>query len=129
MAIYSSIKIALSGQGFKDLLKDRTEAFKGTERLIFDDKFLRHTTELKDNDNDSYFIISNDCIVWDTASPEVKFMDGFLRNHRHSFIRIGEEAGDIITDIMSDDKDGCDEMFEGILDVRSEILVSDMVSA
>ncbi len=64
--------------------------------------------------DETYVALVSDWTCWyqnDECYPEVDFIMNFIKDKRHSYIRIGERAGDIETDNLHSDSRGTDEEF------------------
>ena len=77
---------------------------------------------------DAYVVLMWDWMKWYEEFPEVRFiMDAMHKLHHYSYIRIGEETGDVEQDIHPGDReDGVeiDYMFDSIINVSADIAIT-----
>ncbi len=125
MSYYSKIKIALTEYDYDKVQQGCHKALDSDKyREQFKKLFQNRWEFVKDNEDNVYIIIVNDSVQWDTSNPAVSYMADFLKKNRHSFIRVGEDVGDIEVDILNEDEDGVDVIFDEILSVNTEIITN-----
>ena len=77
---------------------------------------------------DAYVVLMWDWIKWYEEFPEVSFiMDAMHKLHHYSYIRIGEETGDVEQDSrLGEWEDGVevDYMFDSIINVSADIAIT-----
>ncbi len=118
MGYVSEVAIALTENHYNQLF----EAAKNVKD--FDNTWLvsfLSNPKRKETIDETYVLITNDWVKWHSSNPEISFIEHFLNNHRHAFIRIGEDYNDNEINIMVDDDEGEDEMFYELIDLKREI--------
>lgn len=77
---------------------------------------------------DAYVVLMWDWMKWYEEFPEVRFiMDAMHKLHHYSYIRIGEETGDVEQDSrLGEWEDGVevDYMFDSIINVSADIAIT-----
>lgn len=118
MGYRSEVAIALTENHYNQLF----EAAKNVKD--FDNTWLvsfLSNPKRKETIDETYMLITDDWIKWYSSYPEISFIENFLNNHRHAFIRIGEDDNDSEMDIMVDDDEGEDDMFYELIYLRREV--------
>lgn len=118
MGYRSEVAIALTENHYNQLF----EAAKNVKD--FDNTWLvsfLSNPKRKETMDETYILITDDWIKWYSACPEISFIEKFLNNHRHAFLRIGEDDNDNEMDIMVDDDEGEDDMFYELIYLRREV--------
>ncbi len=76
--------------------------------------------------DEQYVLMRADLVKWDSYSDVgVEVTENFIRDKRHSFVRIGEDNCDVEIDIKTDDSRGCDEEFDYWLGVERKIVIDE----
>ena len=75
--------------------------------------------------DETYVCMYSDWMKWDPDNiPEIGVIKDMMRSLRHSFIRIGDEVGDVEVDCESEDYRGVDEEFDlgNLIDVNTSLV-------
>lgn len=125
MGYRSDVAIVLWKPDFDELVEKAKECnFPdfGWLQSMFD------TAQTMTTPDEQYVMIYQDWVKWYSDYPEVRFIENFIANKRHSFIRLGEDHEDIVFDVRSTDDRGTDEEFDCFLYIRREIGFDSWVS-
>ncbi len=71
--------------------------------------------------DEAYVCLYASQIEWHSDKKEIGEIEMFIRLLRHSFIRIGEDFGDIEKIVRVEDARGCDEEFEYLVDIDTQM--------
>ena len=99
MGYRSEVGLALLEEDYNKLLKLAEPFIKlYGENAILSDKPSYFT-----RDGEKYIYFHWDAIKWYLTYDEVRLITDFLKDHPHSFLRIGEDYDDIEYDVKDDD--------------------------
>ncbi len=118
MGYYSKVAVILWKPDYNELEEKYKEKIKQPLYNTFD--------EIKEfsTPDETYVLLFTDDIKWyenDENYKDIRLVMDFIKNIRHSYVRIGADKGDVVVDNKSWDNRGSDEEFEYFIDTDAHI--------
>ena len=118
MGYRSTVALVLTKSDYEELEKKYTSGSIPEASSLMD--VFDYKGEFSTPD-ETYVGLYADWIKWYTDYGEIAAVEDFIRDVRHSFVRVGEDLEDIEKDVNVSDENGVDEEFYDFLSVETRI--------
>lgn len=118
MGYYGKVAIVLWKPDYDEFAEKYREEIKRPLKSTFD--------EIKEfsTPDETYVLLYAESTKWyeyDEEFKDVRLVMDFIKNIRHSFVRIGEDRDDVVVENKCWDNRGSDEEFEYFIDTETRI--------